>query len=70
MDQTRGRVFYLISKHRENKNEKQKSERNNNLFDCSIYFLTKNDWFLDKYEVEILRKSYGSKDAIYKSPAR
>lgn len=41
MDQTRGRVFYLIFKHREIKNEKQKSERNNNLLSVRFIFSQK-----------------------------
>lgn len=41
MDQTLERVFYLISKHREMKNDKQKSEKKKQPFECLMYFLTK-----------------------------
>ena len=42
MDQTRERVFYLISKHREIKKDKQKSgKKQQQPFECLLYFLTK-----------------------------
>ena len=41
MDQTRERVFYLISKHREIKKDKQKSGKKQQPFECLLYLLTK-----------------------------
>lgn len=47
MDQTLERVFYLISKHREMKNDKQKSEEKKTTFWVFDVFSYKNTWFWD-----------------------
>ena len=47
MDQTLERVFYLISKHREMKNDKQKSEKKKTTFWVFDVFSYKNTWFWD-----------------------
>lgn len=51
MDQTRGRVFYLISKHREIKKGKQKAGKKTTTFWVFAVFSYKNTWFWDKYEL-------------------
>ena len=41
MDQTRERVFYLISKHREIKKTSKNKGKKQQPFECLLYFLTK-----------------------------
>ena len=50
MDQTWKRVFYLISKHREIKKDKQKTGKKTTFWVFAV-FSYKNTWFWDKYEL-------------------